>query len=317
MTRKASERHYFNADDVAAALNVAQSELIALGVPQSRWTVGTADFGHVSLRWGFHAVSSVATGAVPADTAVLGVGSHTDTWTLNRMPYSERTAIFLPPCADFVGAFSSPGNFCFLSAPYEWLLAQGDHEMHERLDPRTIRTFDLGHAAAARARAGLVVARNFALHQDEFVECPQHRATMEKSIVASFFGALDSADEIVLRSDPRLARRLVEYLRAHPDEPLFQEDLTAALETSRRSLRRVFADHFGTSPGSYLRMRRMHLARRALVRGDCASVTEAAVRFGFFDLGRFAGTYKLMFGEIPSETIRSGFSRRRAKRKMR
>jgi AraC-like DNA-binding protein len=38
--------------------------------------------------------------------------------------------------------------------------------------------------------------------------------------------------------------------------------------------------------------------------GDRRSVTDIAMHFGFWHLGRFAGTYATMFGCTPSETRR-------------
>lgn len=38
--------------------------------------------------------------------------------------------------------------------------------------------------------------------------------------------------------------------------------------------------------------------------GSRASVTDVAVRWGFFHLGRFAQQYRERFGVLPSETVR-------------
>ena len=64
--------------------------------------------------------------------------------------------------------------------------------------------------------------------------------------------------------------------------------------------------HLGMSPHRYLWLRRMHLARRALVLADATveTVTEIANGYGFGELGRFAVSYRNLFGETPSVTLR-------------
>jgi AraC-like DNA-binding protein len=56
----------------------------------------------------------------------------------------------------------------------------------------------------------------------------------------------------------------------------------------------------------YLILRRIHLAWRALRDGTGGetSVAEVAMRFGFWQFGRFAGEYKSLFGEAPSAILR-------------
>ena len=46
-----------------------------------------------------------------------------------------------------------------------------------------------------------------------------------------------------------------------------------------------------------------------LIEGDRRTVTEIAMQFGFWHLGRFAGTYAAAFGCTPSETRRRVWGR--------
>jgi AraC family ethanolamine operon transcriptional activator len=79
---------------------------------------------------------------------------------------------------------------------------------------------------------------------------------------------------------------------------------------SERALRNTFRRQHGISPKQFDIRRRLNEARRALC--DAAAgqtVTAIAMRFGFFELGRFARLYKATFGESPSQTIRIRGSR--------
>jgi AraC family ethanolamine operon transcriptional activator len=74
----------------------------------------------------------------------------------------------------------------------------------------------------------------------------------------------------------------------------------------RRTLLRAFRSICGTTPSRYLRAVRLEMARQALLspHTDATTVTQVAMRFGFRELGRFAGNYRAIFGESPSMTLR-------------
>src|SRR5262249_17011260 len=94
-------------------------------------------------------------------------------------------------------------------------------------------------------------------------------------------------------------------LEAHRDEPLYLTDVCAAIGVSDRTLRLHCQEQLGMGPHRYLWLRRMHLARRALTQADAATatVTQIAHDHGFAELGRFAVTYRKLFGEPPSTTL--------------
>ncbi len=100
--------------------------------------------------------------------------------------------------------------------------------------------------------------------------------------------------------------RLEEFLGANYDRPLHIPEICSAVGASERTLRVSCIEHLGMGPVRYLWLRRMHLARRALIvtASRPGAVTEIATANGFWELGRFAVEYRALFGEAPSATLR-------------
>ncbi len=100
--------------------------------------------------------------------------------------------------------------------------------------------------------------------------------------------------------------RFEDLLAANLGHPLYMLEICAATGVSERTLRLCCQEHLGMGPVHYLWLRRMHMAHHALVLADPASATVTAVATdnGFFELGRFAVQYRLLFGEAPSVTLR-------------
>jgi AraC family ethanolamine operon transcriptional activator len=84
-------------------------------------------------------------------------------------------------------------------------------------------------------------------------------------------------------------------------------DICRALNISRRTLYRAFHDLLDVSPKAYLRLKNMSAARARLLDAGThrTTVTQVALDHGFWELGRFSGSYRAMFGESPSETLRT------------
>jgi AraC-like DNA-binding protein len=109
-----------------------------------------------------------------------------------------------------------------------------------------------------------------------------------------------------------IVTRFEEFLEANPNKPLYLPEICAAINTAERTLRVACEEHLGMGPIRYLALRRMHLARRALLRAKPSiTVTQVATDHGFWELGRFAVAYRALFGESPSETLHRPFTSRR------
>ncbi|HYV71547.1 MAG TPA: helix-turn-helix domain-containing protein [Pseudolabrys sp.] len=107
------------------------------------------------------------------------------------------------------------------------------------------------------------------------------------------------------RHHTAIMKRFEDFV-ANCDGPLHVEDICAAIGTSERMLRICCHEQLSMGPARYLWLRRMNLARRALIDADPAKtcVTQLLTQYGFWQLGRFAVAYQGLFGESPSKTLR-------------
>src|SRR5262245_55988464 len=103
-----------------------------------------------------------------------------------------------------------------------------------------------------------------------------------------------------------LVARITAFLQDHPGDPVTVADLSRMAGVSERTLRAAFHDVIGVSPKRWAIKQRLEAAHAALQNADpgTTTVTDVAMAFGFFELGRFAGRYRHTFGEVPSETLR-------------
>jgi AraC-like DNA-binding protein len=153
-------------------------------------------------------------------------------------------------------------------------------------------------------------ASDLATIAPEILAHPQVAKAMEQELVRTMVACLTAAETGAASRSCRhggaVMRRFEQFLEAHPDEPLYITEICAHVGVTDRTLRAYCQEHLGMGPHRYLWLRRMHLARRALTLADdkAKTVTEIASEHGFGELGRFAVSYRGLFGESPSVTLR-------------
>ncbi|WP_436772191.1 AraC family transcriptional regulator [Yinghuangia sp. YIM S09857] len=108
---------------------------------------------------------------------------------------------------------------------------------------------------------------------------------------------------------PVTVLRALEFCHSHAREPLSVADIAAVAGLSVRRLQATFRTHLGTTPIDYVKSLRLagaHADLKRIADGSVhETVTDVALRWGFTHLGRFSGTYRSEFGQLPSETARS------------
>jgi AraC-like DNA-binding protein len=133
---------------------------------------------------------------------------------------------------------------------------------------------------------------------------------LENDLVHTLARCLASGAGIEARAGDRrhslIIRRFEEFLEANSDRAIYLAEICEAVSAAERTLRVACEEHLGMGPIRFLTLRRMHLVRAALFRGDArqTSVTRIATDHGFWELGRFSVAYRMLYGETPSETLR-------------
>ncbi len=192
----------------------------------------------------------------------------------------------------------------------DWLRAQ--------VDPLTARAIE--HCALSRVLPAVPRARRVlgtwlrrilnGVHADpEILAYPAAVAALECDLLEGLLRTLCLAAPSPLLDGARRRRSgfdlAIDYMRAADLCGLNAPALCAEVGVSQRTLEYAFQEQLGTSPMELIRRLRLHAVRRSLLAAERggATVTEIAMTFGFYQLGRFAAEYRAIFGELPSATL--------------
>lgn len=159
------------------------------------------------------------------------------------------------------------------------------------LQRRLLRTAGYAQAAARRGgdfSAGLGVAASEA------------GAALTRALL---FTEAPSERRLGTGEQRRIVDATLAIFETSPHGPVSVGAVCDALGIGERTLERAFQECLGVSPRAHERERRLRAAHGLiLAEGNRLSVTDIAMRFGFWHLGRFAGAYSALFGCSPSKT---------------
>jgi AraC-like DNA-binding protein len=156
------------------------------------------------------------------------------------------------------------------------------------------------HAAAIR----VTQARPGAAPGAEAVRGLEQELT--EVLIECLSGGAADPDSAAERRHRELMAGFAAAVRTRDEGKLSVSEIARSLDVSERTLRACCKTHLNMGPSRYLRARRMQRARRALRYADPSETTVARVarRYGFVELGRFAASYRALFGELPSATLK-------------
>lgn len=143
----------------------------------------------------------------------------------------------------------------------------------------------------------------------QLMECPAALEAYQRDLIRA-------AQNLFLKSPPStsphfarwhgMCRSTLELAERHHDQSVLLPQIAQQIGVPERTLRSAFQNCYGLSPIEYLRMQRLAKARVRLLESspDETTVSEIAFDLGFWDLGRFAGAYRMLYRELPSQTLR-------------
>jgi AraC-like DNA-binding protein len=153
-------------------------------------------------------------------------------------------------------------------------------------------------------------AAGLAKSKDESLARPAFAQSLEQELLHALVDCL-AVDEPGRGGEKRrrhanIMARFEETLSSLSGNQLTMAEICAAIEVPERTLRVCCDEFLGMSPTRFILLRRLNLVRSALKRADpaSASVSQIARSYQFSELGRFAGIYRTVFGEMPSATLK-------------
>ncbi len=142
---------------------------------------------------------------------------------------------------------------------------------------------------------------------------PGVAAGLEESLVAAIDRALVDcipalgAKQMTARANYlTIVRELDQILSRNLGATFYSQALARQLGVSVRTLQNAVVAIRGRPLHDYIRLRRLWCVHQSLISGAAIQVKAVALANGFWHAGEFSLSYRALFGETPSQTLRRG-----------
>jgi AraC family ethanolamine operon transcriptional activator len=303
-------------EELNYAVRGAHSEVVQLDRGQVRGHLTHMSVGGLPLNLGAFSLGVRARGVLSDDRVTIGMlTGYTNRVTHWSYEMHPGDVLVTPPGVDHDGRYYGGASFAVIS------LDRADIDSVFGSEPRLREpgTWQKNHFRAEPQAAELVMRR---LHR--IFACIEAKNAIWNRDAAAFWkrSIVDAMTETILASQPserdgplpsamRIVRKVEDYVDAGGSRPVHISEICSGIRVSRRTLHRAFYDAMGIGPVTFLRYRRLCKIRTILRCSDPTTTTiaDVAMQHGFLDLGRFAGYYRSLFDECPSQTLGRRFDR--------
>jgi AraC family ethanolamine operon transcriptional activator len=266
------------------------------------WTLGRVDLGGVVLQVASEGGGNVCYGAnMHAGPTLFVPLTRVADHVVNGERLDDNALLAIPRGADFLIRVRRVAHaWCSIALPFDVAACCTPTSPSARVTS----------AAGALPRLRRIATAIATSLVDRPPDSPAHLAA-GRELAAAALACLPSAPRPrAPLGRPRLdrvtiVRRAMDVLDTAPTVPT-TADLARDVGVTSRTLLRTFQDAYGMPPKQYLMLRELHVVRRSLRDGggEDDTVADILTRHGVWEFGRFAGRYRQLFGELPSETLR-------------
>jgi AraC family ethanolamine operon transcriptional activator len=145
----------------------------------------------------------------------------------------------------------------------------------------------------------------------ELKNIPHHLSTMqqellEKQLVEQLLLSIRSLsrEKIKIPNRRMVAGKAEQLIRQHPHQRLNIKQLCSHIGCSARTLHLGFKERYDTTPKRYARVLALNSVCRELRNlSPSGTISDVAMAWGFYHLGRFSQQYRQLFAELPSVTV--------------
>ena len=301
-------------DQYCRAIKQARVSFVLTKREESPWWLGAVSGPSTVLQFGSDGGASVVHGTVLDDSCIL-IGRHRSSAafiTINGEVVTSQTFVLLPPGGHFVFSADRSRTWFAISLPRAMVEAHcftnNDLKIRwtERRPYLLPLTLDQTTELVARAERMHALSSEGACNASIEAAEAELLATAHHLLSKETSEQTPQLDKVALKANDTVARALSSLGNGVIGDSWYVQDMAEAANVHPRTLLRAFHRVIGMGPVRYLRLRQLNLIRQQLYCAvdDRLTVTQIMQAVGVSDMGRVSGSYKILFGELPSETLR-------------
>lgn len=302
-------------DHFAESIRDVDSVMLLHNLKHRIWNILHLELDGIGVQIGQEGSGNITEGRSRSDGYILFIplnnaGAH----AANGKSLDKNSIAILEPGCDFCLRCKTEHDWCSIFVPTHQIVRDnniiGAPSSSEKMICRVTRPnpqltnqfWDLVHSIM-----------NAAGNCEQFESSPAAiYAAAELEKIASLIVGQETTRQSRQEGRPKLSRQEIiqhskDLLGDNYNKNFSLRELVGTIEVSERTLRSAFNEYFGMGPIKYLQLRQLHQIHRELKKADPEerTVSEVMVKYGVWELSRCALRYRKLFGELPSETLRT------------